>query len=110
MESLRVVTGHRPPLVFVSEQGGTNQRIYSGYLIELLPALLQHAGINASYTIYNIEVRRHVLCLQPLLVMHSHGSTAAALVCYARAVARRRNPSPCRAAAARATPTAAGPA
>lgn len=54
---LRVVTAHRPPLAFVSD-GASNgsEPLVRGYLIDLLPTLLQQANVLSAYEIYSLKV------------------------------------------------------
>lgn len=49
---LRVVTDHQPPFVSIEESQNGSAPQYSGFLVELLPMLLQQAHINSSYTLY----------------------------------------------------------
>jgi hypothetical protein len=53
---LRVVASHQPPLVFVNEaaDGTTN---FTGFLVELLPMLLDAAGLPSNYSIFQLPVR-----------------------------------------------------
>jgi hypothetical protein len=53
---LRVVTSHQPPLVFVNEaaDGAAN---YTGFLVDLLPMLLEAAGLQTNYAMFHLAVR-----------------------------------------------------
>lgn len=54
---LKVVTAHRPPLAFVSETAHNgSQPLFSGFLIDLLPTLLQQANVVTTYDIYSLKV------------------------------------------------------
>jgi hypothetical protein len=52
---LRVVASHQPPLVFVNEaaDGTTN---FTGFLVDLLPMLLETAGLPLNYSIQAVPV------------------------------------------------------
>ena len=41
---LRALIAHSPPVTLVNDQGG--ELLYYGFLVDLLPQLLQAAGIN----------------------------------------------------------------
>eukprot|EP00775_Hariotina_reticulata_P004904 gene4904-5148_t len=45
-----VIAAHRPPLVFV-EAGASEKPLFKGFLVDLLPTLMQTAGIQEPYTI-----------------------------------------------------------
>eukprot|EP00878_Enallax_costatus_P025689 GHUV01027508.1.p1 GENE.GHUV01027508.1~~GHUV01027508.1.p1 ORF type:complete len:323 (+),score=32.39 GHUV01027508.1:309-1277(+) len=51
---LRVLVAHRPPLAFVDE-ANTAQPIFSGYLVDLLPTLLQQAKVQSTYGLYAFQ-------------------------------------------------------
>lgn len=50
--TLRVLAAHRPPLVFADQGHG----IFTGFLIDLLPALLHQAGVQMAFSIHNFTV------------------------------------------------------
>lgn len=53
--ALRVLIAHRPPLAFVDD-GNTPQPIFSGYLVDLLPTLLDQAKVQSTYKLYAFQV------------------------------------------------------
>jgi hypothetical protein len=52
---LRVAASHQPPLVFVNEaaDGSAN---YTGFLVDLLPMLLEAAGLPRNYSMFHVPV------------------------------------------------------
>lgn len=50
---LRVVTAHRPPLVYL-HKNSDGAMTYSGMLVDLLPRLLDMSGIDRPYELYEI--------------------------------------------------------
>ncbi|KAF8062078.1 Glutamate receptor [Scenedesmus sp. PABB004] len=48
--TLRVLAADRPPLVFIDDTAG-GAPIFRGYLVDLLPTLLQHAGLQLAYDV-----------------------------------------------------------
>jgi hypothetical protein len=52
---LRVVASHQPPWVFANEaaDGTTN---FTGFLVDLLPMLLQAADLPLNYSIHGVPV------------------------------------------------------
>ena len=49
MDELRVLAAHRPPLCFIDAAEHGSQPIFSGYLVDLLPTLLNQAGLQLAY-------------------------------------------------------------
>lgn len=49
MAVLRVLAAHRPPLCFIDAGENGSQPIFSGYLVDLLPTLLNQAGLQLAY-------------------------------------------------------------
>lgn len=52
---LRVVASHQPPLVFVNEAADGSKN-FTGFLVDLLPMLLETAGLPLNYSIRYIPV------------------------------------------------------
>lgn len=52
---LRVIVAHRPPLAFV-EGPNSSAPIFSGFLVDLLPALLQQANVDYPYELQAFQV------------------------------------------------------
>jgi ABC-type amino acid transport substrate-binding protein len=51
MAVLRVIAAHRPPLCFIENGENGSQPIFSGYLIDLLPTLLNQANLQLVYNL-----------------------------------------------------------
>lgn len=57
---LKVIAAHRPPLVIVEEAAAASERpIFKGFLVDLLPTLLQTAELPVSYSISLYNVSAH---------------------------------------------------
>lgn len=52
---LKVLVGHRPPLAFINA-ANTTHPIFTGFLVDLLPTLLQQANVQATYDLYAYQV------------------------------------------------------
>lgn len=109
---LRIVTAARPPLVMLRSANFTGNDRYTGMLVDLLPQLLEAAGITRPYVLYPLPSVRRAQRRSTGL-----GSRSAAASRYASArlprctVAWQRRPRlrrARRAAAARSSQTARG--